>query len=344
MKVAVMGTGGVGGYFGGLLARAGNEVTFVARGPHLDAIRQHGLRVESANDGDFTVHGNAVEDTSQVGEQELVLFTVKMYHNEGAIQAVKPLMGPNSLVLTLQNGIDNGEQLVEAFGRDRVLIGSCYMEGRIKEPGVVTQGGPGVAAFGELDIGISDRCRQLLAVFQEASWRVDLHENMPGMLWKKFSYLAGSAAVGAATRTVFGEMRSIPETRAIIRGAIEEILEVGRASGAPIMEDSLDWCMTSLDNFPATGMSSLGKDFLEGRPVELDGLTGAAIKIAREYGVSTPINDTLYGILKPWALRIEQELSEPNTERRGACIPCTWTQRKLYRLMPGARQVWSANV
>ncbi|MYC31202.1 MAG: 2-dehydropantoate 2-reductase [Chloroflexi bacterium] len=309
MKIAIMGTGGVGGYFGGLLARAGNDVTFIARGAHLQAIRQNGLRVESLNDGDFVVHGNAVQDTSQAGFQDLVLFTVKMYHNEDAIDAIRPLMGPSSVVLTLQNGIDNGEQLVEAFGRERVLIGSCYMEGRIKEPGVVTQGGPGMASFGELEPGITGRCQQLLAVFQEANWRVELQENMPGMLWKKFSYLAGSAAVGAATRTLFGEMRAIPETRAIIQGAIEEILEVGRASGAPIMEDSLQWCMTSLDNFPATGMSSLGKDFLEGRPVELDGLTGTAIDMARRYGVATPINDTLYGILKPWALAIERDLA-----------------------------------
>jgi len=280
----------------------------------IEAIKANGLRVESANDGNFTVPGNAVEDTSQAGPQDLVLFAVKMYHNSAAIEAVKPMLGPHSLVLTLQNGIDNGQQLVEAFGREQVLIGSCYLEGRIREPGVVTQGGPGRASFGELEPGITERCRKLLAVFQEANWRVDLEENMPGMLWKKFSYLAGSAAVGAATRTLFGEMRTIPETRAIIQGAIEEILEVGRASGAPIMEDSLEWCLTSLDNFPATGMSSLGKDFLEGRPVELDGLTGAAVRMGREYRVPTPINDTLYGILKPWALRIEQELSQPVPE------------------------------
>lgn len=314
MKIAVMGTGGVGGYFGGLLARAGNDVTFVARGAHLEAIRANGLRVESANDGVFTVEGNAIDDTSQAGLQELVLFTVKMYDNSAAIDAVKPMLGPDSLVLTLQNGIDNGHQLVEAFGRERVLIGSCYLEGRIREPGVVTQGGPGRASFGELEPGTTERCRKLLALFLEANWRVDLEENMPGMLWKKFSYLAGSAAVGAATRTLFGEMRSIPETRAIIQGAIEEILEVGRASGAPIMEDSLEWCLASLDSFPASGMSSLGKDFLEGRPVELDGLTGAAIRMGREYAVPTPINDTLYGILKPWALRIERELREGSSK------------------------------
>ena len=305
MKIAVMGTGGVGGYFGGLLARAGHEVTFVARGAHLQAIRERGLRVESVNDGDFTVAGQALEDTAGAGAQELVLFTVKMYHNAAAIAATRPLLGPDSLVLTLQNGIDNGQQLVDAFGRDRTLIGSCYLEGRIREPGVVTQGGPGMASFGELEPGITERCQRLLAVFQEAGWRVDLQENMPGMLWKKFSYLAGSAAVGAASNSVFGEMRAIPETRAIIQGAIAEILDVGRAWGAPIMDDSLEWAMTSLDNFPAAGMSSLGKDFLEGRPVELEGLTGTAIRMARQVGVPTPINDTLYAILKPWANRIE---------------------------------------
>ena len=305
MKIAVMGTGGVGGYFGGLLARAGHEVTFVARGAHLQAIRERGLRVESVNDGAFTVAGQALEDTAGAGAQELVLFTVKMYHNAAAIAATRPLLGPDSLVLTLQNGIDNGQQLVDAFGRERTLIGSCYLEGRIREPGVVTQGGPGMASFGELEPGITERCQRLLAVFQEAGWRVDLQENMPGMLWKKFSYLAGSAAVGAASNSVFGEMRAIPETRAIIQGAIAEILDVGRAWGAPIMDDSLEWAMTSLDNFPAAGMSSLGKDFLEGRPVELEGLTGTAIRMARQVGVPTPINDTLYAILKPWANRIE---------------------------------------
>ena len=305
MKIAVMGTGGVGGYFGGLLARAGHEVTFVARGAHLQAIRERGLRVESVNDGDFTVAGQALEDTAGAGAQELVLFTVKMYHNAAAIAATRPLLGPDSLVLTLQNGIDNGQQLVDAFGRERTLIGSCYLEGRIREPGVVTQGGPGMASFGELEPGITERCQRLLAVFQEAGWRVDLQENMPGMLWKKFSYLAGSAAVGAASNSVFGEMRAIPETRAVIQGAIAEILDVGRAWGAPIMDDSLEWAMTSLDNFPAAGMSSLGKDFLEGRPVELEGLTGTAIRMARQVGVPTPINDTLYAILKPWANRIE---------------------------------------
>ncbi len=307
MHIAVMGTGGVGGYFGALLARAGHEVTFVARGAHLAAIQERGLRIESTLDATFTVAGRAVDDTTQVGPQELVLFTVKMYDNAAAIAAAQPLVGDDTIVLTLQNGIDNGEQLAAVFGASRVMIGSAYMEGRVKEPGVVTQGGPGAAAFGEMTPGITPRAQRLLHVFREAGWRVELHENMPGMLWKKFAYIAGSAAVCTATNSDYQEMRSIPETRAVIQGAIAEGLAVGRARGAPILDDSLAWSMTALDQFPGTGRASLAKDFLAGNRVELDGITGVVVRMAREVGVPTPINDTLYAILKPWAVRIEAQ-------------------------------------
>ena len=200
MDIAVMGAGGVGGYFGGLLARAGHSVTFIARGPHLEAIQRDGLRVESGNDGVFTVPGNATDDPASVGPQELILFAVKMYDNDDAIHAIGPMVGPDTIVLTLQNGIDNGEQLVEAYGPERVMIGSAYLEGRISEPGVVTQGGPGAASFGERTIGITERGERLYQLFRDAGWRVDLLENMAGMLWKKFAYLAGSA--GFARRAV----------------------------------------------------------------------------------------------------------------------------------------------
>ena len=309
MKIAVMGTGGVGGYFGGLLSRAGQDVTFIARGPHLAAIQQKGLRVESANDGTFTVSGNAVEDTSQVGVQDLVLFTVKMYHNESAIETIRPLVGPDTVILTLQNGVDNGDRLVEAFGLARVMIGSVMLEGRISQPGVVTQGGPGRANFGELNPGITQRGQRLLSIFQEAGWQVELQENMVDMLWKKFAYLCASAAVCAASNATIGEMRSVPETREVIEQAITEGFAVGRARGAPIKDDSLEWSMVALDNFPAQGRASMAKDFSEGRPVELEGLNGTVIRMGREVGVPTPVNDFLYAVLKPWANRIEGGLN-----------------------------------
>ena len=308
MDIAVMGAGGVGGYFGGLLARAGHNVTFIARGPHLEAIRRDGLRVESGNDGIFTVPGNATDDPASVGPQELVLFAVKMYDNGDAIRAIGPMVGPDTILLTLQNGIDNGERLVEAYGADRVMIGSAYLEGRISEPGVVTQGGPGAASFGERTIGITERGERLFEVFKDAGWRVDLLENMTGMLWKKFAYLSGSAGVCAASGCAYGELRTVPETRAAIEAAIAEALAVGEASGAALGPDSLEWSMNALDNFPATGMASLAKDFAEGRPVELEGLTGTVLRMGREHGVPTPVNDALYAVLKPRANRIEAEL------------------------------------
>ncbi len=308
MDIAVMGAGGVGGYFGGLLARAGHNVTFIARGPHLEAIRSDGLRVESGNDGVFTVPGNATDDPTSVGPQELVLFAVKMYDNDAAIHAIAPLVGPDTIVLTLQNGIDNGERLVEVYGAERVMIGSAYLEGRISEPGVVTQGGPGAASFGERGTGISERGERLFAVFKDAGWRVDLLENMTGMLWKKFAYLSGSAGVCAASGCAYGELRTVPETRQAIEAAIAEALAVGEASGAPLEPDSLEWSMNALDNFPATGMASLAKDFAEGRPVELEGLTGTVIRMGRDLGVATPVNDALYAVLKPRANRIEADL------------------------------------
>jgi len=305
MKAAVIGAGGVGGYFGGLLARAGHDVTFIARGAHLEAIKQNGLRVESQLDGTFTVPGNAIQDTAEAEVQDLILFTVKMYNNPEAVAALAPIMGPDTVVLTLQNGIDNGEIIAEAVGEPNVMIGSAYMEGRISEPGVVVQGGPGIAAFGEMKVGITRRGENLLQRFQEAGWRVNLHENMPGMLWKKFAYIAGSAAVCAAANCVYEEMRTKPETRDLIRKAIEEALAVGRARGAPIMADSLAWAMDSLDRFPGQGRASMAKDFTDQRPVELEGLTGTVVRMAKELDVPAPINEFLYAILKPRAARIE---------------------------------------
>ena len=308
MKVAVVGAGGVGGYFGGLLARAGHEVTFVARGPHLEAIRRNGgLRVESGNDGEFFAPGHGVSDTADAGAQDLILFAVKMYHNPAAIASLPPMVGADTIALTLQNGIDNGEQLAAAIGAGAVLIGSAFMEGRIAAPGVVTQGGPGTAGFGEMSVGFTDRGRRLLSQFRDAGWRVELHENMPGMLWKKFAYIAGSAAVCAAANCVYEEMRNIPATRALIQQAISEALAVGRASGAPIMDDSLAWAMDSLDRFPAQGRASMAKDFTEGRPVELEGINGALLRLARQTGTPTPANDFLYAVLKPAAERIARE-------------------------------------
>tara|TARA_B100000700_G_scaffold331811_1_gene469410 strand:- start:14021 stop:14926 length:906 start_codon:yes stop_codon:yes gene_type:complete len=298
-----MGTGGVGGYFGGLLARAGHEVKFVARGAHLDAINASGLHIESSNKGDFTVQCEATQAPNSSDIPELILFSVKMFQNEDAMDVIEPSVGPNTIILSIQNGVDNGEILSKRFSYENVMIGSAFVEGRIKCPGTVTQGGPGIAAFGEQFIGLSDRANMLNEIFKDAAWDVELHENMEGVLWKKFAYLVASASICSASHSDYGTMRSNPETRTLIIQGISEVLNVGKALGKPIMEDSVQWAENSLDRFPATGKASMAKDFLEGKPVELEGLTGRVVALGSELGVPTPVCSTLYAILKPWALQ-----------------------------------------
>ena len=307
MKITIMGTGGGGGYFGGLLARDNPDVTFIARGEHLAAIQAKGLQVNSQNDGTFTVYNPATDDPSSLPKQDLILFTVKMFDNIAAMDSIKPIVGDDTTILTLQNGVSNGYDLSDVFGSERVMIGTAMLEGRISEPGVVTQGGPGAAHFGEMYRGISERGKHLLSIFQASNWKVELQENMLDTLWKKFAYLSACASTCTASNSSMGEMRSVPEPRDLILNAIAEGFEVGRAYGAPIADDAMDWAISALDNFPYSGKSSMAKDFAENRAVELEGLTGTVIKMGKRLNINTPINDMLYAVLKPWAERINQQ-------------------------------------
>lgn len=309
MKIAVMGAGGVGGYFGGLLARAGEDVTFIARGPHMEAINRDGLTVESGIEGQFNVRAPATSDTESLGPADLVLYTVKMYHNPDAIETIRPLVGPDTVVLTLQNGIDNGDQLAAAFGEDRVMVGMAVVQARIEKPGVVAQlGSLGSVTFGEIAGGITPRGRRLLRLFEEGGWSVELTDDAMRALWRKFIYLTGSAEVNAVTQITYGEMRTLPETRALITEAWRETVRVAEARGADVGADIIEWCESSLDAFAADGMTSLANDFAAGRPVELEGLTGTVVRMGEETGVATPIHSTIYALLKPAAMRIQESL------------------------------------
>jgi 2-dehydropantoate 2-reductase len=275
----------------------------------MEAMNRDGLTVESGLKGRFNVSAKATDDTASIGPVDLVIYTVKMYHNPGAIETIRPLVGPGTVILTLQNGIDNGDQLSVAFGKDRVMVGMAVVQARIEKPGVVAQLGKlGSVTFGEIDGGITPRGEELLKLFEKADWSVELTDNAMRALWRKFIYLTGSAEVNAATQITYGEMRTLPETRALIIDAWREIAEVARATGADIGDDIIEWCQSSLDSFAADGMTSLGNDFRAGRPVELDGLTGTVVKLGAEVGVATPIHSTIYALLKPAALRIESNL------------------------------------
>ena len=309
MKIGVMGSGGVGGYFGGLLARGGEDVTFIARGGHLEAIRSNGLRVVSDLSGEFVVSSPATDNAQSAGIQDLILYAVKMYHNSEAISFIKLMVGPETVVLTLQNGLDNGDLLVDALGRDAVMVGMCALQGRLREPGVVEQlGQVGRVVFGEMGQGISPRSESLLKVFQNGGWNVELSDNAMGAIWRKFIYLAGTAGINAITQAPYGEMRNVADTRELIRGSYQEIIDIANALDAPIGDGVMEWAMTSLDEFPAEGMASLAKDFRDGNRVELEGITGTAVRLGKQAGVPTPINSTIYSLLKPAALRIEKAL------------------------------------
>ena len=310
MKIAVMGTGGVGGYFGALLARAGHDTTLIARGAHLEAIRQKGLGVQSDSTGEFVVRAPSTDDTASVGPVDLVLFTVKMYHNPQAMPALMPLVGPGTIVLTLQNGVDNGEKLAELLGKEHVMIGSAYIEGAIKEPGLVAQIGTLCrVVFGEMEPGITHRGQQLLQMFREAGWEVELAENMLATLWAKFVYIGATAGVCSASQAVYQEMRSTPETRRLLAEAMGEIAAVARARGVAVPDDVVEQALASLDSFSPHSRSSMAKDFARGSPVELEGLTGTVVRMGCELGVPTPVNRVLYALLTPLALRVERAVA-----------------------------------
>ncbi len=305
MKIAVMGTGGVGGYFGGMLARANEDVTFIARGPHLDAIRQHGLKVSSDLSGEFTIHPSATHDPKQVGHVDLVIYTVKMYHNDEAILTIAPMVGPDTTILTIQNGIDNGDRLSEKYPDAQVMIGSAFVQARIVGPGAIAQQGQlGRIVFGEMTPGVTDIGKQMLEVFEGAGWSVELSVNAQAVVWQKFIYLAGSASVNALSRTAYGEMRTVPSTRNLLEGAFAEAAAIASSRGIEFEADPVERSMELLDGFPAEGRASLAKDFDAGNLMELDGLTGTIVRLGRELGIPTPLNEALYAMLEPGATKI----------------------------------------
>ena len=306
MRIAIVGTGGVGGYFGSLLARAGEDVTFIARGYHLDAMSQHGLQIFSDLSGNFVIHPEATQDAKSVGPVDVVIFCVKMYHNAQAIPGMSPLVDEETTVLTLQNGVENGDQISKVYPDAHVMIGSAFVQARIKEPGVIVQQGQlGRVVFGEINPGKTDKGERMFEAFQRGTWNVELTENAPGLVWQKFIYLAGSAAVNAASGATYGEMRQIASTRALLEAVFAEGAALAKAKGVVFDQDPVEKSLELMDGFPADGQSSLAKDFAAGSSVELEGLTGAIVRMGREFDIPTPLNDALYAILEPAAKKIE---------------------------------------
>lgn len=303
MKIAVLGAGGTGGYFGGMLARAGNDVTFIARGDHLQAMRQHGLTVKSAQGGEFTLPVNATERTTDVGPTDLVLVCIKTYDSATAFPQLPPLIGPETMVLSVQNGIDNERELAAAVGDAAVLGGLAYIVASIEAPGIVVQSALGQIIFGETAGGTSQRTERLLEVFHDAGISAEVHADVRVAIWEKFIGICAFAGMTSLTRLPIGPIFSHRETRDLYHATLEEVVALARAQNVTLPADAVDAYMTDMDHFAKAqpwASSSMHHDLKVGRRLELESLNGAASRMGKELGIPTPNNDVIYAALKPY--------------------------------------------
>ncbi len=307
MKIVIMGTGGVGAYYGGLLAMHGNDVTFIARGAHLDAIRKHGLQVKSIH-GDFTVSpAQATDRPADIGTVELILFSVKSYGTEAGAQAMRPMVGPQTVVLSLQNGIDAAEQIGNVVGVDHLLGGATWISSAIEGPGVVRQ----VSQFrriviGELDGRVTSRLQSTFEALKETGVTVEISEDILKVLWTKFVFISAASSLGSLTRLPMGDYRDVPQTRAMLTNLMREVEAVARKQGvdldADVVEKSLDFINNSAPHIKA----SMQLDVEAGNQFELESIVGVIGRKGRELGVPTPTADVIYAALLPVNLKAQK--------------------------------------
>ena len=301
MRIAVMGTGGTGGYFGGLLARAGEEVTFIARGAHLEAIRKNGLAIKSVLSGDFTISATATDNPGDIGPVDFVLFCVKAYDNAVAVEQIRPLIGQETMVLSVQNGIDNEEQLGNVIGAEHVVGCVSLVSSTIESPGVIAQtGGPGKIILGEMQGGSSARTEALTSILQNSGITAELHSDVQVALWQKFIGICGVNGVTALTRLPMGEIVACQETHNLMRGTMEEVEAVARASGVNMPEGCVDQSMDFFSSVEPSVRGSMYYDLAAGRRMELDILNGTVVRLGSEHGIPTPFNLAIYSALKPY--------------------------------------------
>ena len=304
MRVAVMGAGSIGGYFGGMLARAGHEVALVARGEHLDAIRRDGLRVVTEA-GNFTAAVTATDRPAEIGAVDLALLTTKTYHNAAAVPAMAPLMGDGTAALCLQNGVDSYEPLREAYPAAVVLPGAAYIEANRLGPGIVQQAGPVVRIAAGSVAGSpaseQERAAAVCAAFRDAGVPAEAEADIAVTLWTKFLFIATMAGVTSLAREFIRELLPRPEWRKVIVGCMAEIERAGRANGVNLDGDVAADTLAYIEGGQRAMRASMHADLMAGRPLELEALNGAAVQAGESGGVATPINDVIYAALKPYA-------------------------------------------
>jgi 2-dehydropantoate 2-reductase len=306
MKIAIVGTGGVGGYFGGKLAKAGFDVTFLARGGHAAAMKANGLKVKSLN-GDFDIENVKVKETiSEIGHADLVMICVKAWQIKEIRHEINGLLTENSLVLPLQNGILAVEELAEAIDRKHILSGLCRIISKIEAPGVINHFGVDpVIVFGETDKSISGRLNQLKSVFDKAGITCQISSDMDAELWKKFIAICASGLI-AVTHTTYGELRELPQTREMLIDLLNEIYTLSQKAGINIRPDFVDKTLAFIDTFPYDSTSSLTRDVWEGKPSEIFYQNGTAVQLGEKLGVATPVNKFVFYSILPRELKIRK--------------------------------------
>jgi 2-dehydropantoate 2-reductase len=317
MQFAIFGTGGVGGYFGGRLAQAGEEVSFIARGAHLAAIREKGLRVESLA-GDFVINpAKASDDPAQIGPVDVVLVATKAWQVGEAAQKMRPLLGTQTIVVPLQNGISAPDELSDALGKERVLGGLCRISAFIGGPGLIQHVGvQPYIAFGERDGTHTQRVEQLRAAFEGCQGlTAAVPDDIEAAMWDKFIFIAAISGVGAITRQPVGGFRAVPESRALLVAALDETIALARARGIHLPADQTARTLDFIDKASPTMIASMQKDILEGKPSELEAQNGAVVKLARALGLRATTHEFIYACLLPGELKARMEFEKTESKR-----------------------------
>lgn len=298
-RIAVMGAGGIGSYYGGVLARAGQDVTFVARGAHLAALRAHGLTVQT-DDGRFTVHPvQATDDPAAVGVADLVLLTTKAYDLPAALAAMRPLVGPETLILPLLNGVDIPERIAAVYPTGQVLAGLTYLPANRPGPGTVHQPGPQRRLLlGEPAGPLTDRARRVAALMQGAGIRAEGADDMPRETWTKFVLVTANGGVCGVTRSPIGAVMADPDTRALYTDCCREVQAVAGALGVALSDQAVADTLAHADSTPVDNRPSMLQDLEAGRPLELEVLHGTVVRLGREAGVAVPVNTFIHAALK----------------------------------------------
>lgn len=310
MRIAIFGTGAVGGYFGGRLAEAGEDVVFIARGEHLHTIRRHGLKVDSIK-GDFIIEpAQATDDPKNVGSVDAILVGVKAWQVSEAAKSMLPMIGPETFVIPLQNGVEAPSQLVAVLGDEHVLGGLCGLISYVVEPGRIRHAGADpFIRFGELDNQPSERSEKLRKAFDRAKGvTVQITSDIQAALWQKFMFVTAWSGLGAVTRSPVGIFRSLPETRQLLIQIMKEIYNVAQARDIILPKDVIDKTVNFFDGLPPEGTASMQRDIINGLPSELDVQNGAVVRLGQDVGIDTPVNSFIYYSLLPMEKRARGQI------------------------------------